>query len=508
MTAIPIAPEKRSRDGAFFGYTRSICPTCKKNLDAHIVLRDGRVFMQKRCPQHGYFDVEISSDAEYYIKSLSYTKPGTMPLRFATKVEHGCPSDCGLCEDHLQHTCSPILEINDVCDLECPVCIVRNQHGYTMSFEDFKRSVDNLIAAEGELSILLLSGGEPTLHPQFFDFCDYVQKGPHAGKIKRLLISTHGRRIANNLRFAERFKAGGMYASLQFDSLRPGVYPKLRGIELLDMKLKCLDHIRELDIPTVLVPTVSKGDNSDEPGALVQLGLEMNQVSSIVIQPMAHTGDGGDRYHANPAGHRLTMPEVHQLLEEQLPWFKREYWHPVPCSHPSCYTATYLFRLEDGRYVALPEFVNIRQYLDAMANRAILRSDDALEKMLLDSITNLWSATKVGESSAMILASVKTFLRETFNSRNPLTPGEIERKAEARSKALFIHAFMDPWDLDVARLKKCCTHYVMPDGRLMPGCSYNNLYRHYDTRFFPNAKPDRPDPVPVTGRRELPVLRQ
>ena len=278
MTAIPIAPEKRSRDGAFFGYTRSICPTCKKNLDAHIVLRDGRVFMQKRCPQHGYFDVEISSDAEYYIKSLSYTKPGTMPLRFATKVEHGCPSDCGLCEDHLQHTCSPILEINDVCDLECPVCIVRNQHGYTMSFEDFKRSVDNLIAAEGELSILLLSGGEPTLHPQFFDFCDYVQKGPHAGKIKRLLISTHGRRIANNLRFAERFKAGGMYASLQFDSLRPGVYPKLRGIELLDMKLKCLDHIRELDIPTVLVPTVSKGDNSDELGALVQLGLEMNQI--------------------------------------------------------------------------------------------------------------------------------------------------------------------------------------------------------------------------------------
>ena len=46
MTAIPLAPEKRSRDGAFFGYTRSICPTCKKNLDAHIILRDGRVFMR------------------------------------------------------------------------------------------------------------------------------------------------------------------------------------------------------------------------------------------------------------------------------------------------------------------------------------------------------------------------------------------------------------------------------------------------------------------------------
>ncbi|MBD0326172.1 MAG: radical SAM protein, partial [Pyrinomonadaceae bacterium] len=340
---------KKDRDAAFFSYTRSICPSCKKLIDAHIVLRDDRVWMQKKCSQHGYFEVEISSDAEYYVKSLSYTKPGTMPLNFSTKVEHGCPLDCGLCEDHLQHTCSPIFEINDVCDLTCPVCIVRNQQRYSMTMEDFKRGVDSLVAAEGELPIMLLSGGEPTLHPLFFEFCDYVLRGPHQGKIKRLLISTHGRRIANNRQFAERFKAGGMYASLQFDTLRAGVYPKTRGVELIDMKMQCLEVIKELDIPTVLVPTVSKGDNSDELGALIELGLELEQVSSIVIQPMAHTGDGGDGYHGNPAGHRLTMPEVHQLIEEQTGWFKREYFHPVPCSHPSCYTATYMFRMDDGK---------------------------------------------------------------------------------------------------------------------------------------------------------------
>jgi len=222
--------------------------------------------MQKKCPQHGFFEVEISSDTEYYVKSLSYTKPGTIPLKFSTRVEHGCPSDCGLCEDHLQHTCSPIFEINDVCDLTCPVCIVRNQQRYSITMEEFRRGVDSLVAAEGELPIMLLSGGEPTLHPLFFEFCDYVLRGPHQGKIKRLLISTHGRRIANNRRFAEQFKAGGMYASLQFDTLRAGVYPKIRGVELIDMKMKCLEVINELDIPTVLVPTVSKGDNSDELG--------------------------------------------------------------------------------------------------------------------------------------------------------------------------------------------------------------------------------------------------
>ena len=507
---LPLANVKQDRNAAFLTYTRSICPNCKDLIDAHIVLRDGAVYMQKRCREHGMFEVEISNDADYYLKSLSYTKPGTVPFRFSTKVELGCPLDCGLCEDHLQHTCSPILEINDICDLTCPVCIVRNQQHYEMPMEHFQRAVDRLVEAEGELPILLLSGGEPTLHPQFFEFCDYVLRGPHAGKIKRLLISTHGRKIAQSPKFAERFKAGGMYASLQFDTLKPGVYPKMRGVELIDMKMKCIERIKELDIPMVMVPTISKTDNSDELGALIDFGISLDQVSSIVVQPMAHTGDGGDAYHSTPAGHRLTMPEVHKLIAEQSSWLKAEHFHPVPCSHPSCYTATYLFRMEDGRYRALPEFVNVRQYLDAMTNRAVIKSDDKLEAMILDSISSLWSTTKVGDDNEVVLASLKSFLKDTFSSRNPLAPDEIERRTESRAKAIFIHSFMDPYDLDVARLKKCCTHYVMDDGRLMPGCSYNNLYRQKDKRFFPNAPDVSPAPVPVggEGKRRLPVVSQ
>ncbi|UCE04631.1 MAG: radical SAM protein [bacterium] len=486
---------KKDRDAAFVKFTRSICPECKRLIDTHIVLRNDKVYMQKRCPQHGFFEVETSANAEYYIHSLTYTKPGTIPLKVSTRVEHGCPLDCGICEDHLQHTCSPILEINDKCDLTCPVCIVRNQQNYSMSMEEFKKSVDFLIEAEGELPILLLSGGEPTIHPQFFKFCEYVLHGPHSGKIKRLLISTNGNLIANNRDFAERFKEGGMYASLQFDTMQPGVYPKMRGVELIDMKMKCIDVIKELNIPTVLVPTISKGDNCDELGSLIEFGLNLEQVSSIVFQPIAHTGTGGERYHADPTEYRLTMPQVHQLIEEQTIWFKSEYFHPVPCSHPSCYTATYLFRMNDGNYIPLPKFVNIHQYLDAMANRAILRTDDALEKMLLEAITNLWSATKVGEDSQVILESLKGFLKETYNSRHPLSYDEIERLAETRCKTIFIHAFMDAWDLDIERLKKCCNHYVLPDNRLMPGCAYNNLYRHEDRRFFPDVQTRMPEPV-------------
>ena len=420
-----------------------------------------------------------------------------LPCRFtySTKSLHGCPSDCGLCQDHLQHTCTPILEINDVCDLTCPVCIVRNQQHYSMSYEDFTHAVDALMAAEGTLPVLFLSGGEPTLHPQFFEFCDYVLDGPHKGKVTRLLISTHGRKIANSPRFAERFKERGLYASLQFDSFEADTYVKMRGADLLDTKLRCLEVLRELDIPTVLVPTLSKGDNCHEIGRLIELAASSPQISSVVFQPMAHTGDGGDGYHGSPAGHRLTMPEMHGLIEQQLGWLQAKHFHPIPCSHPSCYTATYLFRLEDGRHLPLTEFVDVGKYLDVLTNKGTLGPGADTDALLAEAIDTLWSACAVVPDRDLILDSVRNFLMQTFNAGRAQAAAEIEHKAESRMTAIFIHAFMDAWDLDVARLKKCCTHYVMPDGRLMPGCAYNNLYRQYDKRFFPNAPENPRQPV-------------
>ncbi len=64
------ARTKQDRDAAFYAFTRSICPQCKQVIDAHIVLRGGQVFMQKKCPKHGRFEVLVSSDADYYVKSL------------------------------------------------------------------------------------------------------------------------------------------------------------------------------------------------------------------------------------------------------------------------------------------------------------------------------------------------------------------------------------------------------------------------------------------------------
>jgi uncharacterized radical SAM superfamily Fe-S cluster-containing enzyme len=53
--ASPKAQTKKDADYVFYELTRSICPECRRVIDAQILLRDNKVYMRKRCPQCGPF---------------------------------------------------------------------------------------------------------------------------------------------------------------------------------------------------------------------------------------------------------------------------------------------------------------------------------------------------------------------------------------------------------------------------------------------------------------------
>ena len=76
-----MTPElKTDADYVFFELTRSICPDCRNVIDAHIILRDNRVIMRKRCLDHGQFEALIYGDAEAYVASARFNKPGTLDV--------------------------------------------------------------------------------------------------------------------------------------------------------------------------------------------------------------------------------------------------------------------------------------------------------------------------------------------------------------------------------------------------------------------------------------------
>ena len=156
---------KRDADYIFYELTRSVCPKCLDTIDAQILLKDGRVVMRKRCPAHGWFESLVSSDADMYIDSLRYNKPGTMPLGYSTEVVDGCPKDCGLCPEHKQHTCLGLIEVNSHCNLDCPICFADAQSGFSLTMAQVERMLDRFVELEGDPEVVQFSGGEPTIHP-------------------------------------------------------------------------------------------------------------------------------------------------------------------------------------------------------------------------------------------------------------------------------------------------------------------------------------------------------
>ena len=75
---------KQDADYIFHELTRSICPECKAVIDAQILIKENQVLMRKRCPTHGWFTGIISSDAQMYVDSVKFNKPGTLPLENST----------------------------------------------------------------------------------------------------------------------------------------------------------------------------------------------------------------------------------------------------------------------------------------------------------------------------------------------------------------------------------------------------------------------------------------
>ncbi|HTL29986.1 MAG TPA: radical SAM protein, partial [Tepidisphaeraceae bacterium] len=156
-----------SKDYSFYGQTLSLCEVCLRLVNAKIAIEGDAVFYLKRCPEHGAQKTLISSDAAYFKSIKNFIKPGDLPLRHQSRTHYGCPYDCGLCPDHEQHSCLALIEINDACNLTCPVCFADSspQKTRNRSLAEIEAMLDTLVASEGNPDLVQISGGEPTIHP-------------------------------------------------------------------------------------------------------------------------------------------------------------------------------------------------------------------------------------------------------------------------------------------------------------------------------------------------------
>jgi uncharacterized radical SAM superfamily Fe-S cluster-containing enzyme len=450
----------KNRPYLYYDQAVSLCEHCLRRIEAKLVIRENQVWMHKWCPAHGASKVLIASDAAYWrLGRETYIKPPEMPERFNTETHWGCPYDCGLCPDHMQHSCLTVIEISDHCNLSCPVCYAdsgphRPEHKDLATIE---RMLDAIVANEGEPDVVQISGGEPTTHPDFFAVLDAARARP----IRHLMLNTNGLRIAREPGFAERLAsyAPRFEVYLQFDSFEREALMTLRAADLRQVREQALANLNRVGLSTTLVMTVARGVNDQEIGKLIDFASQQPCVRGVSLQPVQFAGRTTG---LKAARERLTLTEVRQAILDQTGLFAAEDIIPVPCN-PDALSMAYAIKTPLG-VLPLTRYVSPEILLAGSRNTIIFETDAVLK----GEVFKLFSTNHSPESQASCLSSLLCCLPQV-----QATP-EIGYDNVFR---VLIMAFMDAANFDVRAMKKSCVHIVQADGRIVPFESFNLLYR-------------------------------
>jgi uncharacterized radical SAM superfamily Fe-S cluster-containing enzyme len=455
----PPAPLRKSRPYIFLGQTTSMCETCLALVPAKILQEGDAVYYLKRCAAHGVQKTLISTEARYWKRCREFLKPGDVPLRFQTRIERGCPYDCGLCPDHEQHSCLALIEINDHCNLACPVCFAASSPARTeqRSLGEVEAMLDLLVASEGAPDLLQISGGEPTLHPQILDILRAARRRP----IRHVMLNTNGIRLATDPDFVAALAEmkRGFEVYLQFDAVSRQALQNIRGADLRRVREAALDALCDAGISTTLVCVVRKGVNDHEIGDVLRYAQSRSCVRGVTFQPVQDAGrnDGFDA-----ARNRIVLSEIRRAIIDQWGVFGDDDMIPLPCN-PDAISIGYGVRL-GGEVEPLTHLFPQEVLVETAPNSVTFEGKPEMRRLLVE----LLSLSCAGQQSANVLREVMCCL--------PL----VEVPAALGYDRIFrvtVVSFLDRFNFCLAGVKRSCIHFVTGDGRIIPFDTYNMLHR-------------------------------
>jgi uncharacterized radical SAM superfamily Fe-S cluster-containing enzyme len=449
---------RKNRPYLFYDTTSSVCTMCLRPVEAKILLKENHVYMDKWCSAHGTERVLISDDADYYrLCREVYVKPPEMPERFNTTMQYGCPYDCGLCPDHMQHSCVSVVEITEQCNLSCPVCYAESapNHGRHASLSEVIAMLDTVVANEGEPDVVQISGGEPTIHPEFFAILDEVKKRP----IRHLMINTNGLRIAQEPEFVARLSQykPGLEIYLQFDSLQEPALQNLRGARLAEMHQKALQQLEAHAISTTLVMTVKRDVNDDEIGAVIQHALQWRCVRGVTLQPVQDAG----RVENFSKEQRLTVSEIRRRIVEQSNLFTLGDVVPVPCN-PDTLAMAYALK-RNNEVLPLTRWLKPADLLAGNKSTIVFERDPIMKERLFKLFATNLSPLNQAKCLSELLCCLPKISGEGLDYDNVFR--------------VLIVQFMDARNLDIRALKKSCVHFAQANGTMIPFEAFNLFYR-------------------------------
>ena len=496
-------------------WTNSLCPECGKVIRARKFAEGKCVFMEKECEEHGYFREIISPDVDFYMGFFTFrfgdNRGFSNPIVQAD-LNRECPENCGICNMHHSHTCMANIDLTNRCDMRCPVCFANaNAMGYVTepSLEQLRSMLQTLRQRRPvPCKVVQFTGGEPTIHPNFIESLK-MAKEMGFGQIQ---IATNGKNLSD-LYFARRCREAGLHSLyLQFDGVTPDVYKKTRGEDCLTTKLQTIEVCRKVGLRIVLVPTIIRGLNDHEVGAIVRFACDNSDVvTGISFQPVCFTGRISEK---DRMAQRYTITHLALDIEKQtdglMPrenWFGLGATQPlsrlsealsgqpaffVSC-HPDCGGGGYLFINPEDRseVVPLTTFFNLRQALvdlQHLSEKIAKRREKWWYKVLasvgLKRYLNLMGGASVLRVINKHFDPKKAPTGLTFKRLLGVMDGYKDTERGRRRDAdktfsyntIFVAGmhFQDKYNYDTERVRRCVIHQSAPDGKMYPFCSYNS----------------------------------
>lgn len=498
MAVTQILDEKEAPKGLnLIRKTQSICPECNRILPAFVFERDHKVFMTKTCPEHGETEELYFGDYDLYMKFSAYWTDGKGTHAPNVKIENcQCPANCGLCSNHLSHTGLANIIVTNRCDLTCWYCFFYVKKGLEGAYVyeptlDQIRMMVRALRAERPVpgNSVQITGGEPTLREDLPEIIRLIK----SEGVDHIQLNTNGINIALHPELARIYKEAGVSnLYMSFDGVTPKTNPKNHW-----EAPHAIEACRQAHLGVVLVPTVIKSINDHELGGIIQFAkANIDTVRAVNFQPVSLTGRMSKKEREK---YRITIPDcIHRIEEQTNGEVTSDSWFPVPsCSpithfieaitnrpqyelsiHFACGAGTYVYLDNNNRLIPISKFVDIKGLIEFLDEKA----ED------IYSGRNKW-ITLATAATKLTSFIDKEKQPEGLNMGKMLFDALVRHDYSAigqfHMKSLFLGMmhFQDKYNQDEERLQRCDIHYLTPDLRIIPFCSFNVIPEWYRDRI-------------------------
>lgn len=468
--------------------TKTVCPECKLIIDGTIYKDGDNVMIRKNCPEHGWTVEKYWEDYDMYMKMRRYNYYGRgfdNPNYITETKGANCPFDCGMCERHKSHTGLANVVVTNRCHLSCWYCFFYAKEGesiYEPSLAELNKIFLNLRSQKPiPANALQITGGEPTMHPKIVEIVELAKK---AG-FDQIQLNTTGINLANNPELAMKLRYAGVSTLyMSYDGVSKRANPKNHW-----EVPKTLEVARKANIGIVLVPTVIRTVNDHELGAMINFALNNSDIIRAVnFQPVSLVGRMPSRLREKQ---RISIPGAIKLIEQQTNGVvAKEDWFSVPyigginrfiealtgeykydmSIHFACGAGTYLFLDTDNKIIPVTRFVDaagLIEHLQTAVNE--MEGKGRLARKVIALKTLMQFKRFIDPKNQPKSVNFSKMMVSVLTKHDFATMGKFQMK----SIFLGMMHFQDEYTYDIHRVEKCDIHYAMPDGQVLPFCTFN-----------------------------------